>query len=417
MPQRSSHLLAEQRKRKILSLIEETGQVTVRELATRFGVSSVTARADLDTLCAEGLVLRSHGGAVRKLDEDVSSAKDSTRSETRPAHPAVDKGFGHATIGTNSKALVGHRESGSDALSESKMPFLTYILGNRDTINEFQAKVLLGAEALCASLGWRLQFVSFPSDLSAPSLNVSLPEVLNRAGKTSGLILTGTHSANILSALQERKIPFSVVGNNIVGDWNPEKYDCVFTDDVRGASEITRYLIAQGHRNIWYIGNQRFPWFARCARGYLQTIEEAGLEPHFSEISAEDRELGYLAVKSLFAAGARPSAIFAGTDQAASGAYEALQELGLRIPDDVSVAGFNDTIGDVLRPGLTTVREFPRELGSHLVEFTIRRIVEPSLPPQQLLMPTELVRRESVRYLARATAKSSAAPLEEYAQR
>ena len=45
----------------------------------------------------------------------------------------------------------------------------------------------------------------------------------------------------------------------MVGEWQPEKYDCVFTDDVRGSTDITRYLIAEGHRNIWYIGNQRLP--------------------------------------------------------------------------------------------------------------------------------------------------------------
>jgi len=48
--------------------------------------------------------------------------------------------------------------------------------------------------------------------------------------------------------------------------------------------------------------------------------------------------------------------------------------------DDISVAGFNDTIGEVLHPGLTTVREFPKELGGHLAEFTFRRIHEPDLP-------------------------------------
>ena len=83
-------------------------------------------------------------------------------------------------------------------------------------------------------------------------------------------------------------------------------------------------------------------------------------------------------MKTLLASGERPTALFVGTDQAASGVYQALQESGIRIPDDVSVAGFNDTIGDVLHPGLTSVREFPRELGTHLAEFALRRIQEPN---------------------------------------
>jgi DNA-binding LacI/PurR family transcriptional regulator len=105
-------------------------------------------------------------------------------------------------------------------------------------------------------------------------------------------------------------------------------------------------------------------------------------------------------VKALLASGERPTALFVGTDQAAAGVYQALQESGIRIPDDISVAGFNDTIGEVLHPGLTTVREFPKELGGHLAEFALRRIHEPDLPPQQLVMPTELIRRESVRQVS-----------------
>jgi DNA-binding LacI/PurR family transcriptional regulator len=213
------------------------------------------------------------------------------------------------------------------------------------------------------------------------------------------VILSGTHSVGILSALREKRIPFSVVGNNIVGEWRPEEFDCVSTDDVRGSAEVTQHLISQGHRSIWFIGNQRLPWFARCAQGYSQTMKEAGLEPHFSEIRSEDRELGYLAIKSLLASGERPTALFAGTDEVASGVYQALQESGILIPDDISVAGFNDTLGELLHPGLTTAREFPKELGGHLAEFTLRRIQEPGLPPQQLTIPTELVKRESVRRL------------------
>ena len=236
---------------------------------------------------------------------------------------------------------------------------------------------------------------------------MQLPHALTKTNRPAGVILSGTHSVSILAALRETRIPFSVMGNNIVGDWRPEEYDCVYTDDVRGAAEITRHFIAQGHTAIWYVGNLRLPWFARCAKGYEEAMKEAGLEPKFKEIHSEDRELGYLAVKSLLASGERPTALFVGTDQAASGAYQALQESGIRIPDDVSVAGFNDTIGDVLHPGLTSVREFPRELGTHLAEFTLRRIQEPNYPTQQLLLPTELIRRESVRRVAIAPARTA----------
>jgi DNA-binding LacI/PurR family transcriptional regulator len=405
---RESRLLAEQRRRKILDLIEQKGQITVRELVARFGVSAVTGRGDLDALCSEDLAVRSHGGAVRKLNANSNSESEVLNTQryadvARLAKVSVDAVFriatGSSQVSPSVQAtiLAAAQKLGVDLAGGRRSRTITFVLGNRDTVNEFQSKVLLGAEGYCSRHDWGLQLISFRSDLNAPLGNVRLPDALTRSDRPAGVILSGTHSVSILSALREKRMPFSVVGNNIVGDWSSEQYDCVFTDDVRGSNEITRYLIAQGHRNIWYIGNQRLPWFARCATGYRQAMKEADLKPRFSEISSEDRELGYLALKSLLARGERPTALFVGTDQAASGVYQALQESGIRIPDDISVAGFNDTIGEVLHPGLTTVREFPKELGEHLAEFTLRRIHEPDIPPQQLVMPTELIRRESVR--------------------
>jgi DeoR/GlpR family transcriptional regulator of sugar metabolism len=63
-----TRLLSEQRRRKIVELLEQKGQVTVRDLVERFGVSAVTARADLDALASNGSAVRSHGGAVRRLE-------------------------------------------------------------------------------------------------------------------------------------------------------------------------------------------------------------------------------------------------------------------------------------------------------------------------------------------------------------
>jgi DNA-binding LacI/PurR family transcriptional regulator len=410
MTTRDSRPLAEQRRRKILELIEQKGQITVRELVERFSVSSVTARGDLDALCSGDMAVRSHGGAVRKLDAHSDSASESRETQryadvARLAKVSVGvvariASGSQVSPSTQATVLAAARKLGVTLTSGNKNRTITFILGNRDTVNEFQSKVLLGAEVYCAQHDWDLQFISFRCDLNAALGTLRLPEALMRSNRPSGVILTGTHSVSILSALSERQIPFSLVGNNIVGEWRPDQYDCVFTDDIRGSTDITRYLIAQGHRNIWYIGNQRLPWFARCAKGYRQAMKEADLEPRFSEISSEDRELGYLAVKALLASGQRPTALFVGTDQAASGVYQALQESGIRIPDDISVAGFNDTIGEVLHPGLTTVREFPKELGGHLAEFALKRIHEPDLPPQQLVMPTELIRRESVRQVS-----------------
>jgi DNA-binding LacI/PurR family transcriptional regulator len=204
----------------------------------------------------------------------------------------------------------------------------------------------------------------------------------------------------MLNALREREIPFAVLGNNVIGEWDSSTFDAVYSDDLQGAFELTSHLIAEGHRDIWFIGDVELPWYARCAEGYRKAMSQAALEPRLSEIHSDDRQLGYLAMRSIVSRGEPVTAVFAGSDQIASGVYEALRQLGLNIPDDISVAGFNDSEGSLFDPPLTSVREFPEELGTHLAEFVLRRIQTPDREPQLLTIPTRIVLRKSIKQLA-----------------
>jgi LacI family transcriptional regulator len=312
---------------------------------------------------------------------------------------------GRGRVGNEVEARVRAvaEQLGIDLAQRRKKRVISLILGNLEVLTEFQARLLVGAEAYLAQQDWDLHFVSHHYNLAASPDEVSLPQVVTRPEPVSGIILGNLHSASLLQALQTRRIPFSVLGNNVVGDWRPESFDAVFADDLRGAREITEHLILQGHRDIWYIGNWHLPWYARCGEGYRRAMLEAGLEPHLIDFHSQHQELGYLSAKSVLTEGKPVTVFFAGNDQAASGAYQAVYELGMRIPEDISIVGFNDTLGNILHPGLTTVREFPEQLGQHLAEFTLRRIQNPSLPPQQLTVATQLVRRYSVRPILAST--------------
>src|SRR6266496_261960 len=179
---KDSRLLAEQRRRKVLDLIEQKGQITVRELTSRFSVSAVTARSDLDALCSEGLALRSHGGAVRKLEgsHDAALAGDPKRYNDVARRAKVNlstvsrvaQGSQKGAPSVQASALAAASDLGANLTSGGTSRTITFVLGNRDTINEFQSKVLLGAEGFCTGQDWALQFVSFRSDLSAPSSSV-----------------------------------------------------------------------------------------------------------------------------------------------------------------------------------------------------------------------------------------------------
>jgi DNA-binding LacI/PurR family transcriptional regulator len=187
-----------------------------------------------------------------------------------------------------------------------------------------------------------------------------------------------------------------VLGNNIVEERRQADFDVVWSDDIQGAHEMTRHLQSLGHQEIWFVGNCRLPWFSRCYSGYRQAMEEAGLTTHLCEFDSRDQKVnGYLATKWILTQGKAATAIFAGTDECAQGVYRALRDSGRRIPEDMSVAGFNDTYASVLHPVLTTVREFPDQLGMRMVELLLKRIAHPDIPPQHLTIPTELVRGES----------------------
>jgi LacI family transcriptional regulator, galactose operon repressor len=287
-----------------------------------------------------------------------------------------------------------------DQKRNEKANIIAFMLANRDLLHNFQARILFGSESYCASQDRELLFMSFRYPPNTPAQDLHLPRILNQRGIVRAMILGGTNSSNMLNALREREIPFAVLGNNVVGEWDSSEFDAVYSDDVQGAFDLTSHLIADGHRDIWFIGDVELPWYARCAEGYRQSMLQAGLTPRLSEIHSDDRQLGYLAMRSILSRREPVTAVFAGSDQIAAGVYEALRQSGLAIPDDVSVAGFNDSEGALMDPPLTSVREFPEELGKHLAEFVLRRIQTPDRDPQQLTIPTRIVLRQSTRSLA-----------------
>lgn len=296
--------------------------------------------------------------------------------------------------------LAAAAELDVDFSQRNKTKALAFLLSNRAMQHVFHSRILLGAEAHCAARTWELVFQSlnYPAHLSSKELH--LPKVVQRHDVVRGVILAGTNSTNLLELLIQRGVPFVVLGNNVMGDFADAKCDVVLSDDVQGSHDATRYLIGLGHRHIWFVGNIGLPWFARCFAGYQHAMEEVGLTPRHSSIDSENEaEIGYLGTKSLLAKGEPVTAIFAGNDPTAHGVYKGLRDSGLNIPDDVSVVGCDDTVGSWLYPALTTIREFPEQLGKQMVELLHSRIASPDQEPQRITVPTELIKRDSCRAL------------------
>lgn len=285
-----------------------------------------------------------------------------------------------------------------DLSQRNKTKALAFLLCNRTMLHSFHARILIGAEEQCAEQGWDMIFLSYNYSSQASWEELRLPRVVQRRDVVRAVMLAGTNSNNLLQLLDHKGISFVTLGNNLIGQPQGLQNDTVFSDDVQGAYDVTRHLIGLGHRYISFVGNLQLPWFARCHSGYVRAMEEAGLKLQASLIRSEnDAEIGYLGTKALLANHEPVTAIFAGNDATAHGAYKAIRDSGLRIPDDISVVGCNDTIGPWLYPGLTTIREFPEQLGKSMADVLLRRIADPSTPPQSIVIPTELIKRDSAR--------------------
>jgi LacI family transcriptional regulator len=285
---------------------------------------------------------------------------------------------------------------GVELHQQRRRKILGYLFCNTDLLNPFQTRVLIGAEEYCSSHGYCLLILRLQYSVHSLWRDIPLPPLLQRSRDVGGFILAGMNFPNLLELLNSKRIPFAVLGDNVAGQWSAEKYDCVSNDLHQASYDVTKHLISLGHRHIWFIGNTHLPWFDSYLCGYERAMRENSLPILLRRVESVDQfEIGYLGTKGILREVCSVTALFPGPDQAARGAYRALREIGLQVPQDVSVVACNDTEGAFLDPPLTTVREFAKEVGSTLASLVIDRIETPGSPPRQVIVPTQLIRRES----------------------
>ncbi len=330
-------------------------------------------------------------------------AKVGLREIAKAAHVSVAtasrvlNGRGRVNAEIQKMVLAEAKKLGIDPSRRHKSRTLAFLLSNRAILHAFHSRILSGAQAQCTVRGWDLVFLSYQYSQHTPWKELQLPQVIERRDLVRGVILAGTNSVNLLELLRNRRIVFSVLGNNMLGEHTHlQNCDAVYSDDIHGGLDTAQHLLRLGHRHIWFVGNSRLPWFARFLEGYRRAMTEAGLIARESSIDSEDdTECGYLGTKSLLARKEEVTAIIAGNDQVAGGVYKALREKALSIPEDISVVGCDDTVGMWLYPALSTTREFPEQLGRSLIDAVLMRIEDPDHEPQRVTVPTEFVRRDS----------------------
>ncbi len=179
--------------------------------------------------------------------------------------------------------------------------------------------------------------------------------------------------------------------------------DQVLVDNEQGGYLAGQYLARLGHRRIGCIaGPEGLTLSVERITGFRRALAEAGIEWSASTVVHGDFHYasGEVSMRELLRRELGLTAVFAANDVMAVGAVNVLIRSGLRVPDDVSVVGFDNTLQSyAIVPSITTVAQPVAELGEISISLLLKRIKQPSEPPSRILLPTRLIERESCRAL------------------
>ena len=178
----------------------------------------------------------------------------------------------------------------------------------------------------------------------------------------------------------------------------------VLSDNMRGLETLVRYVYGKGHRNIAYIHGNRTAVTESRLTGFYRALEALGLDipnEYITECEYHEPVSCYKATKRLLALPKRPSCILFSDDYAYIGGINAIYEEGLRVPDDISIVGYDGIhMAKMVSPRLTTWRQNSEELGRLAAEQLIERIEHPrTAQPRHITVEGRLLEGETVRQL------------------
>ncbi len=265
-------------------------------------------------------------------------------------------------------------------LPDLRNPFFPDILdGLTDALRDTEYQVLLGPG-------------------SNDEREVKVTEAMIDRGMDGLVLIAPTAPAGHLNHIAET-VPTVVVGRH----GNSARYDTVTDDDFTGAALVVNHLADLGHRGIAHIEHHEtdptrlaeMPNAVR-ANGYRAAMTARGLADEIDVVSTTYTQAGgYEGTQQLLARRQRPTAIFAGADIVAMGVLEALTEAGLTVPDDISLAGYDNTTFAALGPiSLTSVDQAGHQIGANAARLLLERIADRDKTSAHVkLSPTLVPRR------------------------
>jgi LacI family transcriptional regulator len=290
------------------------------------------------------------------------------------------------------KAL-GYRPSASARSLAGNRSFLLGLLYDNPSAS-YVMNVQNGVLKSC--LNQRYDLLIHPCSFENPGLKEEITELI-RHSRVDGLILTPplTDSDALLELLEGLNVPRVLISpvSNRKFRWG------VGTNDRVACCEMVRYLAGLGHTRIAFIkGHPDHRAIGNRYEGYLEGLRENGLKQIKSLVvqGYNSFESGEACARKLLSGVSRPTAIFASNDDMAAGALKAAHELGLSIPGDVSVAGFDDIpLASQVWPPLTTIRQPIQQMGEAAASMLIDRARGKESTGSGLVIESELVLRKS----------------------
>lgn len=260
----------------------------------------------------------------------------------------------------------------------------------------FYTRIFLGTEFEARDGEYYILLTTVGSDFNEKN---QLPRFI-REKSVDGIIIAGKIPQNLIDRICVLDIPIVFV------DFETNTNCCshVLIDNIQGAIIATNHLLELNHKNIGFIaGDITHPSLRDRLLGYKQALERANLNINPNHIVTDalypDRQNGYDSARKLFEQNQNITAVFTGNDAMAIGVMQYLKDHGYKIPDDISIIGFDDVEADLLLdPPLTTMRVPKIKMGSEALK-TMIDYLKNNNTNKKILIPVELIVRKSTIHL------------------
>jgi DNA-binding LacI/PurR family transcriptional regulator len=256
--------------------------------------------------------------------------------------------------------------------------------------NPFYSDVYHGVEQICSELRINLSFGSL--NLVGDQVRTLPPLVGDE--RIGGLVLAGAITASVVEQLASAsQLPVVLIDN-----WYPDsQWDSIMLDNCRGVMQATERLIELGHTEIVFVSGPDHPSVVERREGYCRAMHRYGLSPHVVYMPDLDIDEGNSAAEEIAGSLPRTTAVICSNDLQAFGVIGRFAQLGYRIPEDISVLGFDDiSMATLAYPPLATIRVDRIAFGRLAVEMLLSRVQSPGRPPVRCTMSVKFVERASI---------------------